>query len=88
MAEWGSARTFAQRMANLSGTGTGTGDNGTVFLTTGNRGTVSDDDAADSLSGGTGSDWFFGSVAKKGNSPLDTRPGFDATGEGDVWTEI
>ena len=32
MAEWTSARSYADRVANLSGTGSGPRDNGSVFL--------------------------------------------------------
>ena len=59
-AEWTSARTYAQRVANLRGTGTGSRANGQVFLTTeGGRPAVIDDGSRDVLTGDTGRDWFF-----------------------------
>ena len=60
MAEWTSTRSFADRVANLRGAGNGPRLNGNYFLkTTGPDATVFDDGAADRLTGGAGSDWFF-----------------------------
>jgi hypothetical protein len=57
-AEWSSERSFADRVANLSGT-SGTGLNGPVVLTTTGEGkTVFDDNAVDRLTGDAGNDWF------------------------------
>ncbi len=59
MAEWGRADVdYATRVAHLLGTLQG-GNNGTLTL---NSGTVFDDSAADSLTGGAGLDWFFQSA--------------------------
>jgi Ca2+-binding RTX toxin-like protein len=72
MAEWTSARDYATRTANLSGTGTGSRLNGNYFLrvtddvaTT----TVFDDVSADVLTGGGGQDWFFANL--RGGGVLD-----------------
>src|SRR5262249_45976575 len=60
MAEWTSARSYAQRVANLRGSGSGPRANRTTFLKGSGPGvTVYDDGAADVLSGASGSDWFF-----------------------------
>jgi MBG domain (YGX type)/Bacterial pre-peptidase C-terminal domain/PKD domain/RTX calcium-binding nonapeptide repeat (4 copies) len=56
LAEWNSSRSYAVRVANLSGTGTGTRLNGTAFL---NATTVHNDNATDQLLGGSGLDWFL-----------------------------
>ena len=56
LAEWNSSRSYAVRVANLSGTGTGTRLNGRAFL---NATTVHDDTASDQLLGGSGLDWFL-----------------------------
>lgn len=61
LAEWFSSRSYAQRVANISGTGSGTRANANFFLRAGsvaNR-TVFDDGAIDSLTGSTGRDWFI-----------------------------
>ncbi len=55
--EWASNRSYADRVANLKGTGTGPRANGTVFLQA--NVTVFDDDAADDLNGSSGQDWYF-----------------------------
>lgn len=62
-AEWSSPRSFASRVANLSGTGTGSSFanrlNGNYFLKfEGSSRTVFDDGAVDSLAGSSGLDWF------------------------------
>jgi Ca2+-binding RTX toxin-like protein len=59
MAEWGRADAdYATRVAHLMGTLPG-GNNGTLTLTSGS---VFDDSAADTLTGGAGLDWFFQSA--------------------------
>ena len=68
LGEWTSTNSYAVRIANLSGTGTGktfaSRYNGNVFLTAGtSNATVFDDDASDVLSAGGGTDWFFADVA-------------------------
>jgi uncharacterized delta-60 repeat protein len=57
-AEWTSGRSFADRVANLSGTGTSGVNAAAVLRTEGDAPTVFDDDAADRLTGGDGADWF------------------------------
>ncbi len=57
--EWVANRPFADRVANLSGTGS-TGVNGPALLTTvGPARTVFDDIAVDELAGDAGDDWFL-----------------------------
>jgi hypothetical protein len=64
--EWSSARTFAQRTANIWGNGTGTRANENYFLTSdpsdGIEDTVFSDSDIDSLTGGLNQDWFFASL--------------------------
>ncbi len=55
--EWTSSRSYASRVANLSGTGTGAKNNGNSYLIPGT--TVTHDSAIDDLFGEGGSDWFF-----------------------------
>jgi hypothetical protein len=56
--EWVSVRSYADRVANLSGAGS-TGVNGAAVLTDAGAGrTVFDDNAVDSLTGDAGNDWF------------------------------
>ena len=67
VAEWTSARSFSDRVANLSGEGSGSNwtnrANGEVFLVADPNSdhdiTVFDDEASDLLVGGLGRDWFF-----------------------------
>jgi Ca2+-binding RTX toxin-like protein len=60
MAEWTSGRSYADRVANLRGLGSGPRLNGNYFLTTTGPGaTVPDDGAVDQLNGSAGTDWFF-----------------------------
>ena len=64
MAEWGSNRALATRVANLSGLGQNNASfrsrlNGDAFL---NATTLCDDAAVDRLTGGKDPDWFFGSL--------------------------
>jgi Ca2+-binding RTX toxin-like protein len=66
LAEWGSSRAYAERVANLLGAGSGPAFadrlNGDFFLTTGDEATVLDDSAADVLTGSAGADWFFANL--------------------------
>jgi Ca2+-binding RTX toxin-like protein len=55
-AEWTSTRTFASRVANIKGTGTGTRLNGNTFL---DAFTVFADLDTDQLTGGLNNDWFW-----------------------------
>jgi len=63
LSEWTSARTFAQRTANLYGSGTGVSSNGGVFLNSDPLDQVVDtvfsDEDLDTLTGGLNQDWFF-----------------------------
>jgi Ca2+-binding RTX toxin-like protein len=66
-AEWTSARSFAERVDNLSGTGT-TGANGPAVLRAGGpSATVFADQATDTLLGGSWSDWFFFDAGSAGS---------------------
>jgi hypothetical protein len=67
LAEWSSPRSYADRVANLRGAGTGTRNNGDYFLT---AATVLDDNDADQLKGSAGQDWFW---AKVGQDSLSDR---------------
>jgi Ca2+-binding RTX toxin-like protein len=59
MQEWTSGNEYPDRIANLSGTGSG-GVNGDYYLKTGGPdATVFDDDAYDLLTGAAGLDWFL-----------------------------
>jgi Ca2+-binding RTX toxin-like protein len=57
--EWTSSRTYATRIANLRGTGTGVRNNGSTFLSSS---TVLNDTNIDRLFGESGLDWFWGKV--------------------------
>ena len=64
LAEWNSSRSYASRVANLRGAGTGSAFanrlNGNFFLTTeGPNATVLDDGAVDVVSGSGGLDWYL-----------------------------
>jgi Ca2+-binding RTX toxin-like protein len=64
LAEWASGRSYAERVANLRGKGTGPRLNGNYFLlATGPGATLFDDGSADVLTGSAGIDWFFIGVA-------------------------
>jgi hypothetical protein len=68
LAEWNSSRSYATRVANLQGTGSGSTFasrlNGNYFLTASGSGrTVFDDGDADVLTGSAGRDWFFANLA-------------------------
>lgn len=56
-AEWPSDRSYAEMVANLSGTGTGPRSNGNHFVRPGE--TVFDDSSIDEVFGEDGQDWFF-----------------------------
>jgi len=64
--EWQSARTFAQRTANLAGNGTGVRANGNIFLNSNVADSVADtvfaDSDSDVLTGGLNQDWFFSNL--------------------------
>jgi Ca2+-binding RTX toxin-like protein len=63
MAEWKSSRSYAQRVANLRGVGTGQRANGSIFLITdGPSANVWDDGVEDLLTGSSGLDWFLFNV--------------------------
>lgn len=67
LAEWTSDRSYADRIANLRGDGSGANfasrANGEVFLSTdGDAATVLDDAARDILTGGSGRDLFFANL--------------------------
>src|SRR5205823_15095646 len=64
MAEWTSARSYAERVANLSGTGSGSRNNGETFLTVGGpTATVFDDGAVNQLQGASGMNWYFANMS-------------------------
>jgi Ca2+-binding RTX toxin-like protein len=64
MAEWLSARSYADRVANLRGTGSGPRANGNIFLkASGPDATVFDDGARDELHGGVGLDLYFANLS-------------------------
>jgi Ca2+-binding RTX toxin-like protein len=67
-AEWTSARTFAQRTANLWGNGIGPSANGSTFLNNDSADAIADtvfaDIDADTLTGGINQDWFFADLAE------------------------
>jgi Ca2+-binding RTX toxin-like protein len=65
MVEWTSPRSYATRVANLRGTGSGPRSNDHYFLTvSGPDATVFDDGAVDVLHGGSEMDWFFASLSQ------------------------
>jgi Ca2+-binding RTX toxin-like protein len=73
LAEWTSARSYADRVANLSGTGSGPRANGDVFLiASGTGATVFDDGAVNQLQGASGMNWYF---AKRSGSLTDVITG-------------
>jgi hypothetical protein len=64
IAEWTSARSYADRVANLSGTGSGPRANGNYFLkASGPDATVYSNGKQDVLHGGSGTDWFFAKLS-------------------------
>ncbi len=79
MSEWTSGRTYAARVANLGGTGSGPRLNGNYFLqASGPAQTVFDDGDKDTLTGSAGKDWFFANY--QGGGVLDKITDF-VTGE-------
>jgi Ca2+-binding RTX toxin-like protein len=71
--EWNARRSYAARVANLRGTGTGARNNGNFFLiASGPNETVFGSEKGNTLTSGTGQDWFFAKVA--GNGVRDTLP--------------
>jgi Ca2+-binding RTX toxin-like protein len=67
VAEWNSARDYDTRVANVMGTGSGPRLNGNIFLMAdGPTPTVTDDGAADVLTGSAGQDWFFARLSGSG----------------------
>jgi hypothetical protein len=65
MAEWTSSRSYATRIADLSGASTGPRSNGNYFLiASGPKATVFGNNATDVVDGGSGSDWFFVDLAR------------------------
>jgi hypothetical protein len=73
MAEWGSSRTYADRVANLSGTGSGPRANGDVYLLASGPGaTVFANGKVNRLQGGSGTNWYF---AKRSGSLTDDLTG-------------
>jgi hypothetical protein len=73
MAEWTSARNYADRVANLSGTGSGSSANSHVFLiASGPSATVFANTSVNVLHGGSGMNWYF---AKQSGSVLDVLTG-------------
>jgi large repetitive protein len=56
LAEWGSSRTYAERVDNLRGMATGPRLNGDIFLT---NVTVLDDGVEDKMTGASALDWFW-----------------------------
>ncbi len=79
MQEWASNRTYAQRQANILGTGSGSSwtnrKNGSHFLksnqTSSSSNTVFDDLHEDSLWGDSGVDWFFANIQIESGSIAD-----------------
>ncbi|WP_406696632.1 YDG domain-containing protein [Singulisphaera sp. Ch08] len=68
LSEWNSSRSYATRVANLKGPGTGPRNNGSTFLIAeGTSATVFDDGAVDVLTGSAGLDWFLFDVDGDGN---------------------
>jgi Ca2+-binding RTX toxin-like protein len=59
LAEWNSARTYSQRIGNLNGTQALTPANPPYYLRNTPVDTLFGDEAVDSLTGGTGNDWFI-----------------------------
>jgi hypothetical protein len=69
--EWNAHRSYAARVANLRGTGTGARNNGNFFLVdSGANETVFGSDKGNTLTSGTGQDWLFAKVS--GTGLLDT----------------
>jgi Ca2+-binding RTX toxin-like protein len=64
MAEWTSKHSYAERVANLSGTGTADRLNGNYFLIAGGPGaTVHGDGKVNRVFGGSGGNWYFAQLS-------------------------
>lgn len=74
--EWLSSRSYAERIANIMGVGTGPRDNGNYFLQPGV--TMFDDGAVDALLGGTDLDWLLYRITQ--DLFFDEEPGETKTG--------
>jgi Ca2+-binding RTX toxin-like protein len=70
-AEWGSSRTYAERVANISGTGVGPRNNGDYFIEPGVN--IVNDDAVDVVLGEDDQDWLVYDFA------LDMAPDWQVT---------
>jgi Ca2+-binding RTX toxin-like protein len=88
MDEWGSGRTYSQRVYNLSNGSAAKGldnstyasrANGTTYLLVGPS-AVSDDGAADQLYGDTGVDWFFTKTSGGNKDTVNSETGEVQTG--------
>ena len=78
MAEWTSAHSYASRVANLRGAGSGADfggrHNGDIFLIAdGAQATVHDDGAKDVLTGSAGQDWFFANLVRDAGDDADRK---------------
>jgi hypothetical protein len=67
--EWTSTRSFAQRTANIWGTGIGTRNNANYFFNNHSADSVpdtvfADNDLLDVLTGGLNQDWFFADLSE------------------------
>jgi Ca2+-binding RTX toxin-like protein len=86
MAEWTSSRHYADRVANLRGTGSGSSfasrANADYYLTVdGPTATVRDDDARDVLSGNSGHDWFFANLDCNNRDSITDRQSPESTSD-------
>ena len=92
LAEWSSNRSYATRRQNITGTGSGTRNNGSNYFKTSNtnmtQNTVFDDAAVDRLWGDSGTDWFFANTLGDLGNVLDDirdRNGNESTEDLDKW---
>jgi Ca2+-binding RTX toxin-like protein len=91
MAEWTSGRTYNQRRANITGTGTGPRSNGSQFFKSEEslaaNNTVFDDDVKDSLWGDAGFDWFLSNSdgASSTRDDVKDRSGSEVQSDTDRW---
>lgn len=91
-AEWISGRSFADRVANISGTGSGSRDNGDAFLALGTN--VFNDKKASSTTatvdhvlGGTESDWILADVPDDFTDDYNSAEDLLTAIEGNLWPE-
>jgi Ca2+-binding RTX toxin-like protein len=63
LAEWASQRSYAERVANLRGAGSGPRANGNVFLITAGSHLTALGAGGNTLTGGAGQDWFFANLS-------------------------